>query len=135
MKIRASMLALCVAYIAACVAILYALNHGGIRLLFALVTLVSGAFLGWLLCWLHDCGALTYSHVIVSWLIVNGTCVLWGVLYLAAVGAEQIAETLGRYVVTELLGTVGFALAKATVENLSKNNSWLDKKSGIKTDL
>ena len=135
MKIRASTLALCVAYIAACVAILYALNHGGIRLLFALVTLVSGAFLGWLLCWLHDCVALTYSHVIVSWLIVNGTCVLWGVLYLAAVGAEQIAETLGRYVVTELLGTVGFALAKATVENLSKNNSWPDKKSGIKTDL
>ncbi len=138
MKIRASALALCSAYIAACVAILYALHHGGIRMLFALVTMASGAFLGWLLYWLHDRGTLTYSHVIVSWLIVNGTCVLWGVLYLAAVGAEQIAETLGRYVVTELLGTVGFALAKATVENLSKNNSWPDKaskSSEIKPDL
>ena len=138
MKIRASALALCGAYIAACVAILYALHHGGIRMLFALVTMASGAFLGWLLYWLHDRGTLTYSHVIVSWLIVNGTCALWGVLYLAAVGAEQIAETLGRYVVTELLGTVGFALAKATVENLSKNNSWPDKaskSSEIKPDL
>lgn len=89
-----------------------------------------------MLYWLHGRGALTFSHVIVTWLIVNGTCVMWGVLYLAATGAEQIAETLGRYVVTELLGTVGFALAKSTVENLSKNNSWPDKPDeSVKRDL
>ena len=133
MKISASTLALIGAYLAACAGILYALRHGGIRLLFALVTMISGAFLGWLLHWLHSRNNLTYSHAIVAWLIVNGTCVMWGVLYLAATGAQQIAETLGRYVVTELLGTAGFALAKNTVENLSKNNSWPDKE--IKTDL
>ena len=137
MKVRASTLALMGAYIAVCAAILYALHHGGVRLLFALVTMVSGAFLAWMLYWLQGRGALTFSHAIVAWLIVNGTCVLWGVLYLAVTGAEQIAETLGRYVVTELLGTVAVALAKNTVENISKNNSWPDKKPGetVKRDL
>ncbi|HIT02476.1 MAG TPA: hypothetical protein IAC21_06625 [Candidatus Enterenecus merdae] len=135
MKIRASTLALVGAYIAASAGILYALNYGGVRLLFTLVALVSGAFLGWLLYWLNERDILTFSHVIVAWLIVNGTCVMWGVLYLAVTGADQIAETLGRYVVTELLGTVGVALAKSVIENLSKNNNWPDKKSGIKTDL
>ncbi len=137
MKVRASTLALMGAYIAVCAAILYALHHGGVRLLFALVTMVSGAFLAWMLYWLQGRGALTFSHAIVAWLIVNGTCVLWGVLYLAVTGAEQIAETLGRYVVTELLGTVAVALAKNTVENISKNNSWPDKKldETVKRDL
>lgn len=137
MRVRVSTLALIGAYIAVCVAILFALHHGGVRLLFALVTMVSGAFLAWMLYWLQGRGALTFSHAIVTWLIVNGTCVLWGVLYLAVTGAEQIAETLGRYVVTELLGTVAVALAKNTVENISKNNSWPDKKSEdeIKRDL
>lgn len=118
---------LLLAYVAACAAIFYALHHGGIRVLFALVVMASGGFLGWMLLMLYERNKLTFSHVIVLWLIVNGTCVMWGVLYLAATGAEQIAETLGRYVVTELLGTVGFALAKHTVENLSINNSWPDK--------
>lgn len=137
MRVRASTLALVGAYIAVCAAILYALHHGGVRLLFALVTMVSGAFLAWMLYWLQGRGALTFSHAIVAWLIVNGTCVLWGVLYLAVTGAEQIAETLGRYVVTELLGTVAVALAKNAVENISKNNSWPDKRSDetVKRDL
>ena len=137
MRVRASTLALVGAYIAVCAAILYALHHGGVRLFFALVTRVSGACLAWMLYWLQGRGALTFSHAIVAWLIVNGTCVLWGVLYLAVTGAEQIAETLGRYVVTELLGTVAVALAKNTVENISKNNSWPDKRSDetVKRDL
>lgn len=126
-KIRLQIVALIVAYAAACAAIFYALNHGGIRALFCLVTMVSGGFLGWMLYLLYVQQKLTFSHIVVLWLIVNGTCVLWGVLYLAATGAEQIAETLGRYVVTELLGTVGVALTKSTVENLSKNNSWPDR--------
>ena len=137
MRVRASTLALIGAYIAACAAILYALHHGGIRMLFALVVMVSGGFLACVLYWLHGRGALTFSHIVVLWLIVNGTCVMWGVLYLAATGAEQIAETLGRYVVTELLGTVGASLAKSVVENLSQHNNWPDKKLGetVKRDL
>ena len=119
--------ALVLAYTAACAAIFYALHHGGVRVLFALVVMASGGFLGWMLFLLNERGKLTFSHIIVLWLIVNGTCVLWGVLYLAVTGAEQIAETLGRYVVTELLGTAGAALVKNCVENLSINNHWPDK--------
>lgn len=127
-KISLSSVVLICAYIVACAAIVYALDHGGINLLFALVTMVSGGFLGWMLYLLNARGKLTFSHIIVVWLIVNGTCVMWGVLYLAATGADQIAETLGRYVVTELLGTIGFSLAKNTIENLSVNNNWPDRK-------
>lgn len=122
-------------YIAACAGILFALNTGGVRLLFVCVAFISGAFLGWLLFWLHKRHSLSFSHVIVAWLVVNGTCLLWGVMYLAVTGAENIAETLGRYVVTELLGTTGGSLVKSLVENLSKFNSWPDKKKPELRDL
>ena len=132
-KRLAAYIALCVGYIASCVLILFAMHNGGVRMLFAVVVMISGAFLGWMLSLLHAHKKLTFSHIVVLWLIVNGTCMLWGVLYLAVTGAEQIAETLGRYIVTELLGTSIAALLKNTVENVSKNNTWPDKKE--KTDL
>lgn len=122
-------------YIAACAGILFALNTGGVRLLFVCVAFISGAFLGWLLFWLSKRHSLSFSHVVVAWLVVNGTCLLWGVMYLAVTGAENIAETLGRYVVTELLGTTGGSLVKSLVENLSKFNSWPDKKKPELRDL
>ena len=115
------------AYIGACALIVYGLHNGGVRFLFAVAVMISGAFMGWMLYLLHVHQKMTFSHIIVLWLIVNGTCMLWGVLYLAVTGAEQIAETLGRYIVTELLGTSIAALVKHTVENVSKNNSWPDK--------
>lgn len=122
-------------YVLACNGILYALNSGGVRTLFVWVAIISGAFLGWLLLWLHSTERMTFSHIIVAWLVVNGTCLLWGVMYLAVTGAENIAETLGRYVVTELLGTVGVSLAKSIVENLSKNNNWPDRSNDNNRDL
>lgn len=117
-----------IVYIVCCLGILYALNVGGVRLLFVCMIYISGAFLGWILFLLYQKDSLTFSHIIVSWLIVNGTALLWAVMYLADTGAKDIAETLGRYIVTELLGTVGGSLTKSMVENLSKNNSWPDKK-------
>lgn len=120
---------LIVAYIAACAMVVVALYRGGIRALFTVAVMISGAFLGWVLYLLHRREQMTFSHIIVLWLVVNGTCMLWGVLYLAETGAQQIAETLGRYIVTELLGTTIGALTKNVIENLSKNNSWPDKKN------
>lgn len=127
--------AMTVLYVVACAGILFALNNGGVRLLFLCVIFISGAFLGWLLWWLHDNGKMVFSHILVAWLIVNGTCLLWGVMYLAVTSHENIAETLGRYIVTELLGTIGVSLAKSTFENLSKNNSWPDKSNCEIRDL
>lgn len=120
---------LIIAYIAACAMVVAALYRGGIRALFTVAVMISGAFLGWVLYLLHRREQMTFSHIIVLWLVVNGTCMLWGVLYLAETGAQQIAETLGRYIVTELLGTTIGALTKNVIENLSKNNSWPDKKN------
>ena len=91
----------------------------GIRLLFVCVIFVSGAFLAWFLLWLQARGSLSFSHIIVAWLVVNGTCLLWGVMYLAATGADNIAETRA-YVVTELLGTVGGSLVKSMVKTYPK---------------
>lgn len=127
--------AITIIYVAACVGILYALNTGGVRLLFICAIFVSGAFLGWLLLWLRDNRKMEFSHILVTWLIINGTCLLWGVMYLAVTSHDNIAETLGRYIVTELLGTIGVSLAKSTVENLSKNNTWPDKKGCEMRDL
>lgn len=135
MKKYAPAIATIALYIVACIGILHALNTGGVRLLFLCVAYISGAFLGWLLLWLHKRSSLTFSHVVVAWLVVNGTCLLWGVMYLAVTGAENIAETLGRYVVTELLGTTGGSLTKSLVENLSKHKSWPDKKKPEIRDL
>ena len=114
---------------------MFALNNGGVRLLFLCVIFISGAFLGWLIWWLHDNDKMVFSHILVAWLIVNGTCLLWGVMYLAVTDHGNIAETLGRYIVTELLGTIGVSLAKSTFENLSKNNSWPDKSNCEIRDL
>lgn len=132
---HAPIIAVLILYVVACAGILYALNAGGIRLLFVCVIFVSGAFLAWFLLWLQARGSLSFSHIIVAWLVVNGTCLLWGVMYLAATGADNIAETLGRYVVAELLGTVGGSLVKSMVENLSQNNNWPDKKDTGVRDL
>lgn len=105
----------------------YLLNHGGVRALFVLMCLISGAFLVWLFTLLYRRENLTFSHIIFSWIIVNSTALLWGVMYLAVTDHVQIAETLGRYIVTDLLGTTGAIMIKALVENLSKNNHWPDK--------
>lgn len=70
---------------------------------------------------------ITFSKLIIAWLLLNGTIWTYMSYYLAYIGRSQIAETLSKTVVVEVLGVVLVYSTKALMENLSKNNRWPDK--------
>lgn len=57
----------------------------------------------------------------------NGIAWVWCSYILAYRGKPQIAESLSQVAITEIIGVVLLYCLKATVENLSKNNTWPDK--------
>ena len=69
-----------------------------------------------------------FSKLIVGWLLLNSTAWIWCSYGLARMGMPDIAETLSKTVVAEVLGVMALYSIKAAVENLSKNNQWPDKK-------
>ena len=73
---------------------------------------------------------LNFTKLMVGWLVLNGTAWIWCSYYLAYMGMEEIAETLSKTVVVEILGVIAVYSVKALAENLSKNNKWPDKTSG-----
>ncbi len=75
----------------------------------------------------------SFSKGIVVWLLVNGTAWTWVSYLLAYLGKEEIAETLSKTVVVEILGVVCLYSLKALFENLSKNNHWPDPKTDTQT--
>jgi hypothetical protein len=75
-----------------------------------------------------------FSKIIVSIMILNGIAWTWCSYYLAYIGKEEIAETLSKTVVTEILGVIAVYSLKSLFENLSKNNDWPDKTKFKNTD-
>lgn len=78
---------------------------------------------------------INFSKLIVGWLLVNGTIWTYLSYLLAYLGRTEIAETLSKTVVVEILGVIIVYSLKATVENLSKNNNWPDKKTERTPDI
>jgi len=70
---------------------------------------------------------MTFSKIIVAFLLMNGIAMTWASYYLAYAGRMQIAETLSKAVVVEILGVIAVYSVKALLENLSKNNTWPDR--------
>ena len=68
-----------------------------------------------------------HTKAIVNFLLANGVIWVYLSYLLAYLGREEIAETLSKAVVTEIIGVFMIAAGKATVENLSKHNAWPDK--------
>lgn len=68
-----------------------------------------------------------FSKIIVAWLLFNGTIWIYLSYALAYLGRIEIAETLSKTVVVEILGVMLVYSLKAGVENLSKANQWPDK--------
>lgn len=65
------------------------------------------------------------------WLCLgNGIAWVWCSYLLAWLGREEIAESLSKAAVTEIVGVVLVYAAKSLFENLSKNNSWPDRPAG-----
>ncbi len=73
---------------------------------------------------------INFSKLIVGWLILNGTTWIWCSYFLAYIGKPEIAETLSKTVVIEILGVITVYSTKALFENISKNNKWPDKDNG-----
>ena len=70
---------------------------------------------------------MTFSKLIVAFLLLNGTIWIYMSYYLAYLGRVDIAETLSKAVVIEVLGEMLVYALKSLLENLSKNNNWPDK--------
>lgn len=70
---------------------------------------------------------MTFSKIMVAWLLVHGTIWIYLSYILAYLGRVEIAETLSKTVVVEILGVMAMYALKALFENLSKNNAWPDK--------
>ena len=80
-------------------------------------------FWGWVLRWLHADGRVTFSHVLVIWLMASGTVMGGASYYLALRGITDTLETLARYVMVETVaGSAGY-LAKSTMENVMGRKS------------
>lgn len=69
----------------------------------------------------------TTTKKIVYICLANGIAWVWCSYILAFFGKEQIAESLSQVAITEIIGVVLVYAAKATFEQLSKNNKWPDR--------
>lgn len=64
----------------------------------------------------------------VIWLCLgNGISWVWCSYILAYLGRVEIAESLSKVAITEIIGVVLIYCLKSLFENISKNNEWPDK--------
>jgi len=68
-----------------------------------------------------------HTKAVINFLMANAVIWVYLSYLLAFLGREEIAETLSKTVVAEIIGVFMVAGCKACIENLSKNNSWPDK--------
>jgi hypothetical protein len=55
---------------------------------------------------------------------------VWCSYILAWCGRDEIAESLSKVAITEIIGVVLVYCLKSLFENISKNNAWPDRPSG-----
>lgn len=88
--------------------------------------------------WINSKGArqkpIETMKALVWFCLVNGCGWVWSSYVLAYLGREEIAESLSKVALTEIVVVVFTYAAKALVEQLSKNNKWPDKPSEQKED-
>lgn len=64
----------------------------------------------------------------IVWLcLINGCGWVWCSYILAWFGRTEIAESLSKVAITEIIGVVLVYCLKSLFENISKNNRWPDK--------
>ena len=82
--------------------------------------------------------ARTTTKAIVWLCLGNGIAWVWCSYLLAYLGRAEIAESLSKAAVTEIIGVVLVYCLKSLFENISKNNQWPDKpdqkESPVNTD-
>ena len=71
--------------------------------------------------------AITTMKQVVWLCLLNGIGWVWCSYLLAYLGRAEIAESLSKVAITEIIGVVLAYAIKSLLENISKNNSWPDK--------
>lgn len=74
----------------------------------------------------------TTTKCVVWFCLGNGVAWVWCSYILAYLGREEIAESLSKVAITEIIGVVLAYCMKSLAENLSRNNQWPDKPSVTK---
>ena len=69
----------------------------------------------------------TTSKRIVWACLINGFCWVWCSYILAYLGRTDIAESLSKVALTDIVAVVLIYCLKSLFENMSKWNSWPDK--------
>lgn len=67
------------------------------------------------------------TKLIVWFIVINSVAWVWCSYILAWFGKKQIAETLSRVVVTEVIAVFLVYAVKALIENISKNTTVFNK--------
>lgn len=70
----------------------------------------------------------TTTKLVVWACLMNGFAWVWCSYLLAYLGRAEIAESLSKVAITEIIGVVLVYSIKSLAENISKNNDWPDKK-------
>lgn len=76
---------------------------------------------------------IAFSKWIIRVSLIQGFLMMWASYGLAFAGRIQIAESLSKVVCLEIVVMILGYYTKAGVENLSKHNTWPDKK-GVRND-
>lgn len=76
----------------------------------------------------------TTTKKVVWFCLGNGVAWVWCSYILAYLGRTEIAESLSKVALTEIVAVVLTYSLKSLFENLSKNNSWPDKHKPVNTD-
>ena len=76
----------------------------------------------------------TTTKRVVWFCLGNGVAWVWCSYILAYLGRTEIAESLSKVALTEIVAVVLTYALKSLFENLSKNNSWPDKQKPVNTD-
>ena len=74
----------------------------------------------------------TTTKLVVWFCLGNGVAWVWCSYILAYLGREEIAESLSKVAITEIIGVVLAYCLKSLAENLSRNNQWPDKPAATK---
>ena len=78
----------------------------------------------------------TNTQRLVWWYTINSTIWIYSSYILALIGRDDIAESLSKVVVTEIIAVILGYMLKALIENVFKNNefSFVKKKPDAKSN-
>jgi hypothetical protein len=106
---------------AATVLVLWILKHRSLEGVLVFGVCCVAAFWGWVIRWLYKDGRITFSHILVIWLVASGTVMSGASYYLAYRGITATLETLSRYVMVETVaGSSGYFLKSAAENSIGK---------------